>query len=67
MSISKNLDAPIPSLKGPHKSVIQNLFKTSFFDDVQSVRKVSEQKIGMKRGGKFISKNKIGHDNDRAI
>ena len=70
MSISKNImEAPNPNLKGRHTSVFQNFLKTStsFFDEVKSVRKMSEEKIGMKRGGKFIRKNKYGHDNDRAI
>lgn len=69
MSISKGLfDAPT-SFKGRHTSVLQNLIKnsTSFFDDVQSVRKMSEEKIGIKRGGKFLARNKYGRDNDKAL
>ena len=44
MSISRGLEAPLPSLKGKHTSVLQNLFKASasVFDDVKSVRKISE-------------------------
>ena len=70
MSISKGLlDAPLTGLKGRHTSVLHNLFKTStsFLDDVQSVRKMSEEKIGIKRGGKFLAKNKYGRDNDNAL
>ena len=65
LSISRGLQPPLS--KGKHASVIQNIFKTSFFDDVQSVRRVSEDKIGMNRGGKCIGRKKRGYDNDKAI
>ena len=71
MSISRGLlDVPMTGLRGRHSSVLQNLFKTSttsFFDDVHSVRKMSEEKIGIKRGGKFLGRNKYGRDNDKAL
>jgi hypothetical protein len=65
------LDSPVPSLKGKHASVMQNLLQcgqgSSFFDDAKSTRKISDDLLSIKRGGRFFATQKNRQDTEKIL
>jgi len=47
--------------------MFQSVFTTTGQDDIQSLRKFSDDVVAMKRGGKLFGKNKTKHENHKFI